>query len=65
VVGERRLTTTLTSNTTSTVEKQKPTLEQEVFKLKLEWMMAKNDDEKQRISEEIRRRIGFLPLKNQ
>ncbi len=59
------MTTTLTSNTTSTVEKQKPTLEQEVFKLKLEWMMAKNDDEKQRISEEIRRRIGFLPLKNQ
>jgi hypothetical protein len=65
VVGERRLTTTLASNTTSAVQKQKPTLEQEVFKLKLEWMMAKNDDEKRRISEEIRRRIGFSPSKSQ
>jgi hypothetical protein len=59
------LTTTLASNTTSIVEKQKPTLEQEVFKLKLEWMMAKNDDEKRRISEEIRRRMGIPPSKTQ
>jgi hypothetical protein len=59
------LTTTLASGTTSAVQKQKPTLEQEVFKLKLEWMMAKNDDEKRRISEEIRRLIGFTPSKSQ
>jgi hypothetical protein len=49
----------LASGTTSAVQKQKLTLEEEVFRLKLEWMMAKNDDEKRRISEEIRRRIGF------
>jgi hypothetical protein len=54
----------MASNTTSAVQKQKPTLEEEVFKLKLQWMMAKNDDEKRRISEEIRRRLGPLP-KNQ
>jgi len=59
------LTTTMASNTTSALQKQKPTLEQEVFKLKLEWMMAKNDDEKRRISEEIRRRIGITPSKSQ
>jgi len=60
-----RLTTTLATGTTSEVQKQKPTLEQEVFKLKLEWIMAKNDDEKRRISEEIRRRIGVVPSKSQ
>src|SRR6266436_2863300 len=65
VVGERRLTTTLASGTTSAVQKQKPTLEQEVFRLKLQWMMAKNDDEKRRISEEIRRRIGVAPSTSQ
>ncbi|OLD56202.1 hypothetical protein AUI46_01885 [archaeon 13_1_40CM_2_52_13] len=59
------MTTSLASNTTSAVQKQKPTLEQEVFKLKLEWMMAKNDDEKRRISEEIRRLVGFSPSKSQ
>ena len=59
------MTTTLTSSTSSAVQKQKPTLEQEVFKLKLEWMIAKNDDEKRRISEEIRRRIGVTPSKSQ
>jgi len=59
------LTTTMASIPTSAVQKEKPTLEQEVFKLKLEWMMAKNDDEKRRISEEIRRRIGFTPSKSQ
>jgi len=60
-----RLTTTLATGTASAVQKQKPTLEQEVFKLKLEWIMAKNDDEKRRISEEIRRRIGVVPSKIQ
>ncbi len=59
------MTTTMASSPTSAVQKEKPTLEQEVFKLKLEWMMAKNDDEKRRISEEIRRRIGFTPSKSQ
>ena len=59
------MTTTLASGTTSAVQKQKPTLEQEVFKLKLAWMIAKNDDEKRRISEEIRRLIGFSPPKSQ
>jgi len=54
----------LASNTTTAVQKQKPTLEQEEFKLKLEWMMAKSDDEKRRISEEIRRLIGFTPSKS-
>jgi hypothetical protein len=59
------MTTTLGSGTTSAVQKQKPTLEQEVFRLKLQWMMAKNDDEKRQISEEIRRRIGVTPSKSQ
>ncbi|TMI67957.1 hypothetical protein E6H11_08015 [Candidatus Bathyarchaeota archaeon] len=59
------MTTTMASTPTSVVQKQKPTLEEEVFKLKLEWMMAKNDDEKRRISEEIRRLIGFTPSKSQ
>ncbi len=59
------MTTTMASTPTSVVQKQKPTLEEEVFKLKLEWMMAKNDDEKRRISEEIRRRIEVVPSKNQ
>ncbi len=58
------MTTTLASGTTTSVQKQKVTLEQEVFRLKLEWMMAKNDDEKRRISEEIRRRIGFTSSKS-
>ncbi|OLB71293.1 hypothetical protein AUI06_04175 [archaeon 13_2_20CM_2_52_21] len=65
MVGERHLTTTLVSGTTSALEKEKRTLEQEVFRLKLEWMMARNDDEKRRISEEIRRRIGFTPTQSQ
>jgi len=59
------MTTTLASGTTSAVQKQTPTLEQEVFRLKLQWMMAKNDDEKRQISEEIRRRIGVTPSKSQ
>jgi len=55
----------MASTPPSVVQKQKPTLEEEVFKLKLEWMMAKSDDEKRRISEEIRRRIGVAPSTNQ
>jgi len=54
----------MASSPTTAVQKQKPTLEEEVFKLKLEWMMTKNDDEKRRISEEIRRRIGFTSSKS-
>src|SRR5260370_9172512 len=61
VVGERRLTSILASGTTSAVQKQKQTLEQDVFKLKLQWMIAKSDDEKRRITQEIRRLTGFTP----
>jgi len=53
----------LASGTASAVQEQKPSLEEEVFRLKLEWMMAKGDDEKRRISEEIRRKIGLTPKK--
>jgi hypothetical protein len=48
----------------SAVQKQKPTLEEEIFRLKLEWMMAKTDVDKGRISEEIRRRIGLSQTKD-
>lgn len=59
------MTTTLAPGTTSAVQKQKPTLEQEVFRLKLQWIMAKNDDEKRRVSEQIRRLIGSIASKSQ
>ena len=49
--------------TASAVQKQEPSLEQEVFRLKLEWMMAKTDEEKHRISEEIRKRLGWTAKK--
>lgn len=49
--------------TASTVQKQEPSLEEEVFRLKLEWMMAKTGEEKRRISEEIRKRLGWTPKK--
>src|SRR5260370_37382711 len=65
VVGERRLTTTLASGKRSAVQKKKPTLEEEVFRLKLQWMMAKNDDEKRRIIEDVQRRISFTPTVGQ
>jgi hypothetical protein len=58
------LATTLASGTTSAVQKQKPSLEQEVFRLKLQWIMAKNDDEKRRISEQIRQLIGSTSSKS-
>jgi hypothetical protein len=51
----------LTSGSASAVQKQKPSLEEEVFRLKLEWLMAKTDDEKRKLSEEIRRKLGQAP----
>ncbi len=51
----------LAPGTASAVQKEKPSLEEEVFRLKLEWIMAKNEDEKRRISEEIRKKIGQAP----
>jgi len=41
----------------NTVQKENVSVEDRVFKLKLEWMMAKDDNERRRISEEIRRLI--------
>jgi len=49
----------LNPETASAVQKQKPGLEEEVFRLKLEWIMAKTDGDKLKISEEIRKRIGI------
>ena len=43
----------------ATPQKQKPSLEEEIFRLKLEWIMAKSDDEKRRVSQEIRDRMGL------
>jgi hypothetical protein len=51
----------LTSGSASAVQRQKLSLEEEVFRLKLEWLMAKTDDEKHRLSEEIRRKLGQAP----
>jgi hypothetical protein len=47
----------------NTVQKQNASVEDRVFKLKLEWMMAKNDDERRKISEEIRSLIQTTPSK--
>jgi len=47
----------------NTVQKQNVSLEDRVFKLKLEWMMAKDDNERRRISEEIRQLIQSTPSK--
>ena len=46
-----------------TVQKENVSLEDRVFKLKLLWMMAKDDSERQKISEEIRRLIQATPSK--
>jgi hypothetical protein len=46
-----------------TLQKQNVSLEDRVFKLKLQWMMAKDDSERQKISEEIRRLIQTTPSK--
>jgi hypothetical protein len=37
-----------------TVQKQN-SVEDQIFKLKLQWMMAKDDNERRKISDEIRR----------
>jgi len=47
----------------NTVQKENVSIEDRVFKLKLEWMMAKDDNERRRISEEIRRLIQATPSK--
>jgi hypothetical protein len=49
---------TLASGTASAVQRQRPSLEEEVFRLKLEWLMAKTDEEKRQFSEEIRKKLG-------
>lgn len=49
----------MSPGTASSVQKQRPSLEEEVFRLKLEWMMARTDEEKRRISHEIRNKIGL------
>ncbi len=48
---------------TNTVQKQDTSLEDRVFKLKLQWMMAKDDNERRKVSEEIRRLIQSTPSK--
>ncbi|HEX9429550.1 MAG TPA: hypothetical protein VF944_04165 [Candidatus Bathyarchaeia archaeon] len=47
----------------NTVQKENVSIEDRVFKLKLEWMIAKDDNERRRISEEIRRLIQTTPSK--
>jgi len=47
----------------NTVQKENVSIEDRVFKLKLEWMMEKDDNERRRISEEIRRLIQATPSK--
>lgn len=47
----------------NTVQKDNVSLEDRVFKLKLQWMMAKDDNERKQISEEIRRLIQTTPSK--
>ena len=46
-----------------TAQKENVNLEDRVFKLKLQWMMAKDDNERRKISEEIRRLIQTTPSK--
>ena len=52
-----------TTSMVDTVQKENVSLEDRVFKLKLQWMMAKDDSERQKISEEIRRLIQTTPSK--
>ena len=59
-----RLLITLASGNSSILQKQKQSLEDEIFQLKLEWIMAKTDEEKRRISKEIRTKLG-LDLRKQ
>ncbi|HYY91063.1 MAG TPA: hypothetical protein VE955_03670 [Candidatus Dormibacteraeota bacterium] len=53
----------LAPGTTSAVQKQTSGLEEEIFRLKLQWIMAKNDEDKRRISDEIRRKLGLTQKK--
>ncbi|MBO0887795.1 hypothetical protein J2P12_01700 [Candidatus Bathyarchaeota archaeon] len=53
----------LAPGTASAVQKQRPSLEEEIFRLKLQWIMAKTDEEKQRISDEILKKLGLAPKK--
>ncbi len=46
-----------------TEEAQSQTLEAAIHKLKLQWMMAKDDAERRALSEEIRRRLASPSLK--
>ena len=52
-----------TTSMVDILQKQNASLEDRVFKLKLEWMMAKDDNERRRISEEIRQLIQSTPSK--
>ena len=47
---------TVTATMSSTVERD--VLEKQVHRLKLEWIMAKSDAERARVSQEIRRLTG-------
>ena len=53
----------LAPGTASAVQKQKPSLEEEIFRLKLQWIMAKNEEEKRKVSDEIRKKLGLAPKK--
>lgn len=48
----------LATGTTSAVQKERLSPEEEVFRLKLAWMMAKSDEERRRLSQDIRRKLG-------
>lgn len=53
----------MTAGAASAVQKQRPSLEDEVFRLKLEWMMAKTEEDKRKISNELREKIGLSQQK--
>ncbi|HEY5620420.1 MAG TPA: hypothetical protein VIK88_02045 [Candidatus Bathyarchaeia archaeon] len=54
----------MTSATTmQSEEEQNRAIEATIHKLKLQWMMAKDENERRKISEEIRRRMGSSPAK--
>ncbi len=46
------------TSTTTVSHAQDPGLEARVHKLKLQWMIATDDNERRKISEEIRRLLG-------
>ena len=45
-------------------QEAKVTIESTMHKLKLQWIMAHDEAERRRISEEIRRQMGVQPAKN-